>query len=107
MLDKKGGRILVISKYALDCKTYNKNYDGVTWESCSLRAWLNDDFINTAFSKEEKAAIPTVTVSADRNPKYSTNPAFVISDGVVSENGVYVSLDYDAVRPALWIDLNS
>lgn len=27
------------------------------WEYCSLRKWLNKDFLNTAFSKEEKTAL--------------------------------------------------
>ena len=35
---------------------------------------MNNDFINAAFSTDEKAMIPTVTVSADKNPEYSTNP---------------------------------
>lgn len=29
----------------------------ITWEQCTLRAWLNGDFCNEAFTEEEKAAI--------------------------------------------------
>lgn len=169
VLEVKGGKALVISKYALDCQQYNTSDTDVTWETCTLRKWLNNDFINAAFSADEKAMIPTVTVSADKNPDYSTNPgnatqdrvfllsiteankyfssdstrqckpteyavaggmfvysrngncwwwlrspgsyqdvaAGVYSDGDVSEYGNYVSSDDLAVRPALWIDLNS
>lgn len=74
VLEVKDGKVLVISKYALDCKQYNTSYTDVTWETCTLRRWLNNDFINAAFSTDEKAMIPTVTVSADKNPEYSTNP---------------------------------
>lgn len=35
-----------------DCKIYANNY-----VASSIRAWLNDDFYNTAFSEDEKAAI--------------------------------------------------
>ena len=74
VLAKEGNRLLVISRYALDCKQYNTESKAVTWENCSLRSWLNDSFLNTAFSAEEQAHIPTVTVSADKNPSYSTDP---------------------------------
>lgn len=29
----------------------------MTWERCSLRAWLNEDFLNAAFTEEEQKAI--------------------------------------------------
>lgn len=82
VLEIKDGKALVISKYALDCKQYNTSYTDVTWETCTLRKWLNNDFINAAFSADEKAMIPTVTVSADKNPQYSTNPGNATQDQV-------------------------
>ena len=72
ILEVKDGRALLISKYALDCQQYNTDHTNVTWETCTLRQWLNNDFINAAFSADEKAIIPTVTVSADQNPDYNT-----------------------------------
>ncbi len=82
VLEVTDGKALVISKYALDCKQYNTSYTDVTWETCTLRKWLNNDFINAAFSANEKAMIPTVTVLADKNPKYSTNPGSATQDQV-------------------------
>lgn len=168
VLAKEGTKILVISKEALDCKPYNTSDTDVTWETCTLRKWLNNDFINAAFSADERTMIPTVTVSADKNPDYSTNPGNATQDqvfllsitevnkyfssysarlckptdyavangawendsgncwwwlrspgfaqscaadvgyvGVVVEGGYGVGLVITAVRPALWIDLNS
>ena len=75
-------RALLISKYALDCKPYNTSEAEVTWESCTLRKWLNEDFFNAAFSDGEKAMIPTVTVSADENPDYDTDPGNVTQDKI-------------------------
>lgn len=72
VLAKENNRILVISDKALDCQLYNVKYDVVTWKTCTLRKWLNDDFFNSAFTDAEKMCIPIVTVSADKNPKYST-----------------------------------
>lgn len=82
VLEVKDGKALVVSKYALDCKQYNTSNTVVTWETCTLRKWLNNDFINAAFSSYEKAMIPTVTVSADENPDYSTNPGNATQDQV-------------------------
>lgn len=77
--DKKA---LLISEYALDCKKYNPSEAGVTWENCSLRYWLNGTFLNNAFSAEEQAQIQNTTVSADKNPKCSTNPGNATTDKV-------------------------
>ena len=82
VLAKKGNRILVISDKALDCQTYNSSETSVTWETCTLRKWLNNDFINAAFSDDEKAMIPTVTASADKNPEYDTDPGNATKDKV-------------------------
>ena len=82
VLAKKGNRILVISDKALDCQTYNSSITSVTWETCTLRKWLNNDFINAAFSDDEKAMIPTVTVSADKNHQYDTDPGNATQDQV-------------------------
>ena len=72
VLDKKNGRVLLLSKYGLDVKTYNNTSTDVTWETCTLRSWLNSDFLNSAFSSSEKSVIPTVTLSNPDNPKYGT-----------------------------------
>lgn len=79
---KKDSRLLVISQYGLDYQEYNAKFEDVTWESCTLRKWLNEAFLNTAFSNEEKTMIPTVIVLADINPNYSTNPGSTTEDKV-------------------------
>lgn len=82
VLDKQDGKLLVISRYALDCQPYNAAKTSVTWETCSLREWLNGSFLNAAFSEEERAMIPSVTVSAEKNPNYSTDPGNSTTDRV-------------------------
>ncbi len=97
VLDKQDGKILVISKYALDSQPYNTSNTAVTWETCSLREWLNYDFLNNSFSDSEKTMIPMVTVSADKNPYYSTDPGNATQDKVfllsVTEANMYFSSD--------------
>lgn len=73
VLDKQDGRVLVISKYGLDYQQYHGEYESVTWEECDLRRWLNDDFMDSAFTSEEQAKIPEVTVENKDNPDYGTD----------------------------------
>ncbi len=97
VLDIKDGKALVISKNALDSQQYNTSYTDVTWETCTLRTWLNETFLSTAFTDAEKSAISTVTVSADKNPEYSTNPGNATQDKVfllsITEVNKYFSSD--------------
>ena len=56
LVDEGKIRVELLSKYALDCKPFND--DGVSsWEECSLRKWLNDDFYKDAFSLKEQKQI--------------------------------------------------
>lgn len=82
VLKKTEDKALLISKYALDCQKYNTKYDKITWETCSLRKWLNGEFLDNAFSADEQALIATTTVSADKNPNCSTNPGNATTDKV-------------------------
>ncbi len=82
VLEKDGDKALVVSKYALDCKPYNTENADMTWETCSLRKWLNNDFLNAAFSETEQGQIVSATVTADKNPSYSTSPGNDTTDRV-------------------------
>ena len=82
VLAKEDNRILVISKYALDCKPYNTEYEDTAWEDCTLRRWLNTDFYNTAFNSGEQNLIAQTTVTAEKNTVASTNPGNDTTDSV-------------------------
>jgi len=95
VLAKEHDRALIISKYALDCQMYNTVLTNVTWETCSLRKWLNSTFLNAAFSDVEQDTILSVTVSADKNPSYLADPGNNTTDQVfllsVTEANKYFS----------------
>ena len=73
VLDVQDGKALVISKYGLINKAYNTVWTHVTWETCSLRKWLNNEFINEAFGVEEQKMIVTTKLSNPNNSEYGTN----------------------------------
>ena len=97
VLAKEGNKALVVSKYALDCQQYNTSFTKVTWETCSLRKWLNETFINNAFSSDEQNMIQSTTVTADKNPSYGTPPGNNTTDKVfllsIIEVNKYLSTD--------------
>ena len=71
VLARDGDKALLISRYGLDAQPYNTDYTSVTWETCTLRTWLNGTFYIKAFSSAEQAAILTTNVDNSKNQCYS------------------------------------
>ena len=69
-VDKTQGKALLISKYGLEVMSYHKVQKNITWEMCTLRAWLNKDFLNTAFTNTEQTAILTTEVVNNKYQGY-------------------------------------
>ena len=78
VLDLNSDKALIISKYALDSLCYKNN----SWESSYLRRWLNSDFINSAFNDEEKSAIHTSFVHADKLSESNTDQGKSTNDDI-------------------------
>lgn len=70
VLDVQGSKLFLLSEKALACLPFNKKSDGTAWAGCSLRMWLNNDFYNSAFSKDEKKGIKTTQVEDTREHTY-------------------------------------
>ena len=69
--DAANNRVLLISQYGLDAKPYNKEFVDITWENCTLRTWLNKDFLDAAFSEQEQSAILMTQVDNGKSQGYS------------------------------------
>lgn len=67
VLESDGETATLISKYVLDAQPFNAEYADTTWETCSLRKWLNGDFLNAAFTDEEQARLMATEVKAEVN----------------------------------------
>lgn len=65
--------ILLLSEYGLVCKYYNDTYENVTWETSTLRAWLNGEFLDTAFTNKERYVIQDTLVKNEVNKNYNTS----------------------------------
>lgn len=59
--------VLLIIRDVIDCLPIDSQAHKTTWEDCELRAWLNSDFLETAFSDEERALLQPSTVRTRHN----------------------------------------
>ena len=98
-MDIQDDKALIISKYGLDAKKYNGEWQDVTWESCTLRKWLNEDFYNQAFSSKAENIILESEVTAEDNPEYGTSAGNSKKDKIfllsISEAKTYFNSDED------------
>ena len=62
VLEEQDSRALLLSRFALQKIAYNYSEHSVTWESCTLRSWLNSTFLEEAFTSDEQEQILTTEV---------------------------------------------
>ena len=88
VLSVNGDDAFLIADRNLDVQRYNDTSTPVTWETCTMRSWLNgygsssnvcetdytnDNFIDRAFTDSEQSAIRDTAVENKDNPKYGTD----------------------------------
>ena len=121
VLNRKGNDALLLADIALDDQKYNTNNTNntsVTWETSSMRSWLNGygasvnqpktdysrkNFINSAFTSAQRSAIKKTNVVNDNNIHYGTTGGKNTSDKVflLSDSEVYstdTAADYGFVK---------
>ncbi|MCI8963481.1 MAG: hypothetical protein HFG37_07185 [Eubacterium sp.] len=83
VLSVEGDDAFLMADKSMDCQRYNDSYNkAVTWETCTLRSWLNgygaeanvckndysfDNFVDYAFTAKEQSAIQTTDVVNNDN----------------------------------------
>ena len=64
--------LTLISKNVLDVVPFDITKKPVKWGSSTVRQWLNNEFLNTAFTKEEQAKIVEKEAQTKDNSQYGT-----------------------------------
>ena len=82
VLAEEGNRKLLLSRKAVAKLPYHDADEPVSWETCSLRAWLNGDFYRAAFNDYEKQRILKIPVTADKNTYCNTDAGNSTDDHV-------------------------
>ena len=72
VLSVDGRDAFLMADQCLDAQPYDEEDEDVTWETCTLRTWLNDTFLNNAFSANEKSTIRYTAVVNEDNSYYGT-----------------------------------
>ena len=72
VLQNADQKVFLLSDQNLDCKVYQDGYPSVTWETSSIRTWLNDSFKDAVFSAGEEAAVTETNVLNKDHPYYET-----------------------------------
>ena len=106
VLSTAGDQAFLQADLALDDQRYNNNNTSVTWETCSMRSWLNgygpetnepqkdyrnDSFLQDAFTSAQQQAIRTTEVENADNLYYGTEGGNNTTDKIflLSEQEVY------------------
>lgn len=79
---------LLLTEYALDRQPYNSSESDVTWATSSLRKWLNDSFLKTAFTAEEQGIIQSTTISTEDS--YGTGSRWRADGGKDTTDKVFI-----------------
>lgn len=90
VLEVRDGTALLLSNAAVECEPFQEDLRDVSWESCTLRSWLNgygaeanasgkdysgagESFLDTAFSAGEQEAILEISVRNEANYYFGTD----------------------------------
>lgn len=82
VLDRVDDKLLLLSKYILDCKCYNNESEPITWRSCELRSWLNHEFYYQAFNSNEQNKIIKEYIKNNDNIDFDTDGGYDTKDKV-------------------------
>ena len=90
VLDIQEGKVLLLSEDILEYRAFHDKWGIVTWETASIRKYLNSDFMDNAFSDKERFIISTTRVVAHENPMCNTDPGRDTRDKVFLLSAVEV-----------------
>lgn len=108
-VNKESKKIFAMTEYGVDSVWYEPNssilFGNIDWESCYLRAWLNDVFACNAFSEAEAGRLEITEVNNKGNAytemaggENTQDKVFCLS---IDEVQQYYPLDEDAALNAL------
>lgn len=69
VLEVKGTKVFLLSKYCLETRIFNEYpaHSPCYWGKSKIRTWMNEDFLNAAFTASEQEMIQLTTVE-NHNP---------------------------------------
>jgi hypothetical protein len=99
--EQSTGKGLVISKDCVARKPYHQTREKITWENCSLRLWLNSEFLNSLPVAMQARVFDSKIINED-NSRYGTAGGNPTTDKVfcLSIHEAEVLFPFDDARKA-------
>lgn len=73
VLDREGDKRLILAEGIVEHRPYNRTYENTYWQTSTLRRWLNQAFLQEAFSFQERTRIVNTRLKNLPNPRYLTS----------------------------------
>ena len=106
VLDQRGKLRMLFAEEILTERAYNDEITDTSWKECTLRKWLNHEFLNEAFTPKERAAVVSGMVRNPRSAKWYTSGGFDSMDKVFALNqdefDKYLTDPADRVKGRWW-----
>ena len=80
VLANDGSKALLITKNGIDGVPYHKPGGSITWAESTIRKWLNNEFLNKAFSPEQRRKIISSRIANKDNATYNTRGGIDTND---------------------------
>lgn len=96
VLKVKDGRSLLLSQYGLEAREFDSKRKDVSWEDSTIRKWLNNEFLNSAFSTKEQAVIQTTTVS--NSDSVNVSGAWTITGKEETQDKMFLLSYHEAIE---------
>lgn len=97
---------LIISENIICSMPYHKPGGEITWSDCSLRKWLNNDFIKDFLNQTERERLIPIKLVNYANPRYLTPGGDYTIDKVfllsIGEAKHYFSVNAERSTGSLW-----
>lgn len=83
VLDIVGDKALIITREIIEQKPYHNKHEAVSWETCSLRKYLNNDFLNSFTNNQKDRIITTIN-------KNNGNRWYYLGDEQDTEDKIFI-----------------
>ena len=104
IIDVRGSHALCVSKNLVDCLYFNEFDGDVTWETSTVRDWLNEDFANIAFSSDDRKKISGARLENEPNQEFGTSGGNTTRDRIfllsASEAACFLDAEEDGPQPS-------
>ncbi|MDD2362063.1 MAG: DUF6273 domain-containing protein [Oscillospiraceae bacterium] len=106
VLDIKDGKMFLLTDVCIERKIFHSVEGQGVWENSDIRKWLNKEFMDIAFTQDEKAAVVQTTVKNSRSSDFGYAHMNDTLDNIflLDEKEVYRYFDDNMDNDGIYLD---